>query len=251
MVRLTCSYRLLSGIQWGIMDHVAAYPHFTACQQTIPMQSAGESQCIVTNSTNYNTNTTTVSGFPPNNVNMISQQQQNHIPNSPPQIMQKRKRSVNPQADENFLRALEAVRFGGIGFCKAARMYGVNNRTLWLEYKKRGYPNFRLSIKNRNSCKQEYAQQQQQTQPENSDQQQQQQQHTQTAVSSSSTIMKQGEPAVCSAPPNHPVALISSAFLEGRHVDITPMLQRPRYVDAAVVNQQPSVSYQGMSYEQV
>lgn len=31
-------------------------------------------------------------------------------------------------------------------------MYGVNNRTLWLEYKKRGYPNFRLSIKNRSQA---------------------------------------------------------------------------------------------------
>ncbi|XP_045461828.1 protein tramtrack, beta isoform isoform X2 [Harmonia axyridis] len=62
---------------------------------------------------------------------------------------QKKKRSVNPQSEERFIKALEAVRFGGIGFCKAAKLYGVNNRTLWLEYKKRGYPNFRLSIKNR------------------------------------------------------------------------------------------------------
>uniref|UniRef100_W8BJB1 HTH psq-type domain-containing protein n=1 Tax=Ceratitis capitata TaxID=7213 RepID=W8BJB1_CERCA len=61
----------------------------------------------------------------------------------------KRKRSVNPQGDENFIRALEAVRSGGIGFCKAARLYGVNNRTLWLEYKKRGYPVSRPSIKAR------------------------------------------------------------------------------------------------------
>jgi len=61
----------------------------------------------------------------------------------------KRKRSVNPQGDENFIRALEAVRTGGIGFCKAARLYGVNNRTLWLEYKKRGYPVSRPSIKAR------------------------------------------------------------------------------------------------------
>lgn len=61
----------------------------------------------------------------------------------------RRKRSINPQSEENFLRALEAVRFGGIGFCKAARMYGVNNRTLWLEYKKRGYPVTRPSLKAR------------------------------------------------------------------------------------------------------
>lgn len=61
----------------------------------------------------------------------------------------KRKRSVNPQGDENFIRALEAVRYGGIGFCKAARLFGVNNRTLWLEYRKRGYPISRPSIKSR------------------------------------------------------------------------------------------------------
>jgi hypothetical protein len=35
-------------------------------------------------------------------------------PAAPP----KRKRSVNPQGEENFLRALDAVRFGNIGFCK-------------------------------------------------------------------------------------------------------------------------------------
>lgn len=61
----------------------------------------------------------------------------------------KRRRTSNPQSEENFQRALEAVRFGGIGFCKAARMFGVNNRTLWLEYKKKGYPNNRPSIKSR------------------------------------------------------------------------------------------------------
>ena len=70
-------------------------------------------------------------------------------PCASPQTTIKRKRSTNPQADENFIRALEAVRYGGIGFCKAARMFGVNNRTLWLEYKKRGYPNNRPSLKSR------------------------------------------------------------------------------------------------------
>uniref|UniRef100_A0A0A9XPR6 Protein bric-a-brac 2 n=1 Tax=Lygus hesperus TaxID=30085 RepID=A0A0A9XPR6_LYGHE len=60
----------------------------------------------------------------------------------------RRKRSVNPQMEENFIAALEAVRSGGLGFCKAAKIYGVNNRTLWLEYKKRGYP-LRPSTKSR------------------------------------------------------------------------------------------------------
>lgn len=160
--------------------------------------------------------------------------------------MQKRKRSINPQADENFVRALEAVRFGGIGFCKAARMYGVNNRTLWLEYKKRGYPNFRLSIKNRHT-KQEFSNvggenmvdQQQQTQPE---------QQQQSASNSENVKPDQNDSAVCNT--NHPVALISSAFLEGRHVDMS-ILQRPRYVDANVVNQQHAVGFHGMNFEQV
>lgn len=67
----------------------------------------------------------------------------------PPPAQHKRRRTSNPQSEENFQRALEAVRFGGIGFCKAARMFGVNNRTLWLEYKKKGYPNNRPSIKSR------------------------------------------------------------------------------------------------------
>lgn len=83
----------------------------------------------------------------------------------------KRRRTTNPQSEENFQRALEAVRFGGIGFCKAARMFGVNNRTLWLEYKKKGYPNNRPSIKSRikrehttppRELKEEAAQQEQQ-----------------------------------------------------------------------------------------
>lgn len=67
----------------------------------------------------------------------------------PAPVQPKRRRATNPQAEENFQRALEAVRIGGIGFCKAARMFGVNNRTLWLEYKKKGYPNNRPSIKSR------------------------------------------------------------------------------------------------------
>lgn len=70
-------------------------------------------------------------------------------PQEPPPQPPRRRRTTNPQSEENFQRALEAVRFGGIGFCKAARMFGVNNRTLWLEYKKKGYPNNRPSIKSR------------------------------------------------------------------------------------------------------
>lgn len=68
-----------------------------------------------------------------------------------PMYPQRRKRSTNPQQDENFIAALEAVRTGGLGFCKAAKIYGVNNRTLWLEYRKRGYPIMRPSTKSKAS----------------------------------------------------------------------------------------------------
>lgn len=40
-----------------------------------------------------------------------------------PAVPPKRKRSVNPQGEENFLRALDAVRFGGIGFCKVRKYF--------------------------------------------------------------------------------------------------------------------------------
>lgn len=163
---------------------------------------------------------------------------------SPQQIVQKRKRSVNPQADENFVKALEAVRFGGIGFCKAARMYGVNNRTLWLEYKKRGYPNFRMSIKNR-VAKQEFNN----TNAEvNEVQQEQQQQQQQQQASNLVTAVKsqEGDSVVCNT--SHPVALVTNAFLEGRPVDV---MQRARYVDANMVNQQHTVGFQGINFEHV
>lgn len=140
---------------------------------------------------------------------------QYHSPNSPPNglnpnsiIPIKRKRSINPQGDENFVRALEAVRFGGIGFCKAARMYGVNNRTLWLEYKKRGYPINRPSIKNR--VKQEFG-----APMENSGQ----------VMNDSNTDQ---HPVICSPP--QPIDMVSAAFSNDFPEDM-----RARFHDTAVL----------------
>lgn len=64
-----------------------------------------------------------------------------------------RRRNFKVQDSENFSLALEAVRSGSLGFCKAAKIYGLNNRTLWLEYKKRGYPTIRppVNAKHKNS----------------------------------------------------------------------------------------------------
>lgn len=128
-------------------------PEITA-SSTISDQYSGTSttgsSCALTNYPNSSHGTlqhaSSSSGGPSPSAQCLSNCQS---PCASPQTAIKRKRSTNPQADENFIRALDAVRYGGIGFCKAARMYGVNNRTLWLEYKKRGYPNNRPSLKSR------------------------------------------------------------------------------------------------------
>ncbi|XP_063975441.1 longitudinals lacking protein, isoforms H/M/V-like isoform X2 [Diachasmimorpha longicaudata] len=158
------------GLQWTIMEHT--YPRFalSSCQTNLSIQASSAfttpeitasssindqypgtntpgSSCALTNYTSP-----THGGLQPSSSGPSPSGQCTNTCQSPcasPQATVKRKRSTNPQADENFIRALDAVRYGGIGFCKAARMFGVNNRTLWLEYKKRGYPNNRPSLKSR------------------------------------------------------------------------------------------------------
>ncbi|XP_076383332.1 BTB-protein-VII isoform X1 [Megalopta genalis] len=159
------------GLQWTIMEHT--YPRFalSSCQTNLSIQASSAfttpeitasstisdqysgtsttgSSCALTNYPNpsHGTLQHATSSGPSPSVQCPSNCQS---PCASPQTAIKRKRSTNPQADENFIRALDAVRYGGIGFCKAARMFGVNNRTLWLEYKKRGYPNNRPSLKSR------------------------------------------------------------------------------------------------------
>lgn len=76
-------------------------------------------------------------------INMDANQTMDNDNESPPKKQQQRSSTMSRKMirkNENFLRALEAVRDEGIGFCKAAKLHGVNNRTLWLEYQKRGYP---------------------------------------------------------------------------------------------------------------
>lgn len=78
-------------------------------------------------------------------INMDTNQTMDNDNESSPKKQQQPQRSSTMsrkmiRKNENFLRALEAVRDEGIGFCKAAKIHGVNNRTLWLEYQKRGYP---------------------------------------------------------------------------------------------------------------
>lgn len=182
----------------------------------------------------------------------------NSTPSTPqPPTNTRRKRSINPQADENFVRALEAVRFGGIGFCKAARMFGVNNRTLWLEYKKRGYPNTRPSIKNR--VKQEC-----QTTPSpksspnsssidvNDQQQQQQQQHQQNqqTVPSSSTVAThttQQSHLMCPPATSHAMTGVLGSFLDARHVEFSTGMQRA----PVLTTQQTHINLHGIHFNSI
>lgn len=209
------------------MDHIS-YPHYAPCQSNLAVAS----------DLHYTTASTTQTAFPENQ-HLSEEQKPIVLGSSPPQIIQKRKRSVNPQADENFVRALEAVRFGGIGFCKAARMYGVNNRTLWLEYKKRGYPINRLSIKNR---KQEFSQQE--AQPEV---QQQIIQQTQTSSENTATpLVKSFENETMCV--TNPVALINTAFLDGRQVEMNSVLQRSRFFEQGLLNTSQPINM-GINYD--
>lgn len=236
----------------------SGYTHYTTCSPptTMPNNTSNQniqSQCNTINNPSHPQSHQSLN--PPSSP-ADSNCYPNQINNSPPQMIQKRKRSVNPQADENFIRALEAVRFGGIGFCKAARMYGVNNRTLWLEYKKRGYPNFRLSIKSRKQESESSSQSVSSTPPPastsslppppppppNQQQQTSSQQHQQELVK------QDCEPILCTTS-NHPVALISGTFFDGKPVDLGPVLQRPKYLDAAIINAQQAINFQGINYE--
>ncbi|XP_067003440.2 protein tramtrack, alpha isoform isoform X1 [Anabrus simplex] len=160
----------------------------------------------------------------------------------------RRKRSSNPQADENFVRALEAVRLGGMGFCKAARMYGVNNRTLWLEYKKRGYPITRPSLK---------ARVKQDAPTSSSPPCVKQEVRTSTSPSSQSTNnapeqsmpVSTASPAICPPPPTTGMV---GGFMDTRHVEFAhpqgPSPPRPRFQDSAASLNSTPMNYHGMSF---
>lgn len=169
---------------------------------------------------------------------------------------QKRKRSVNPQGDENFLRALEAVRFGGIGFCKAARMYGVNNRTLWLEYKKRGYPISRPSIKNRIKLEPNMTPPPPTTPTNEENTSMENYEHNMTPNSGQQSSLNMSNvpppaetPTSIMCPPHaHPMGVMS--FLDTRHVEFAPGLHqmRQRYPDGAVNVNPSAINLQGLNF---
>ena len=161
----------------------------------------------------------------------------------------KRKRSVNPQGDENFLRALDAVRFGGIGFCKAARLYGVNNRTLWLEYKKRGYPISRQSIKNRIKTEPNMSPQPPTT-PTHEENTMENYDHMQTSSINMTVGPSETPSTPLMCPPHaHPMGVMS--FLDSRHIEFPTnihQMSRQRYSDGNVNVNQAAMNLQGLNF---
>ncbi|CAH2000806.1 unnamed protein product [Acanthoscelides obtectus] len=192
--RTTIAQQTPTGIQWNVLEH-SGYANYSPSTTTIVSNTSG------TQFTTHDTNNTMKQPQTPENTGMLSQEAQPQMQGEPYYHVHKRKRSINPQGDQNFMRALEAVRFGGIGFCKAARMYGVNNRTLWLEYKKRGYPNIRLSIKNRHRLQM----QKQEAEAAN-------QEHIEQTI-------KVEEPKALTCTISHPVALITGNVFDGNHME--------------------------------
>jgi hypothetical protein len=167
----------------------------------------------------------------------------------------KRKRSVNPQGDENFLRALDAVRFGGIGFCKAARLYGVNNRTLWLEYKKRGYPISRPSIKNRIKLEPNMSPPPTSSTPtgveENTMETYDSLPPPSISMASVATTSETSGGTLMCPPHAHPMNVMG--FLDTRHVDFTTAaglhpMSRQRYPDGSVNVNPSAVNLQGLNF---
>ncbi|XP_055325086.1 broad-complex core protein isoform X4 [Sitodiplosis mosellana] len=175
------------------------------------------------------------------------------------QAAPKRKRSVNPQSDENFQRALEAVRYGGIGFCKAARMYGCNNRTLWLEYKKRGYPISRPSIKNRIKLEPNMTPPPTSPAPTNEENTSMENyEHNMTPAQQSTINMSAVPPpaetptSIMCPPHAHPAMGVMSFLDTTRttHVSFEPhptTLQRQRYPDGVNVNP-TAINLQGLNF---
>ena len=173
--------------------------------------------------------------------------------NNPQGIPPKRKRSVNPQGEENFLRALDAVRFGGIGFCKAARLYGVNNRTLWLEFKKRGYPISRPSIKSRIKTEPNMSPPPAPSTPSGEENTMENYesniQSPAINMSGGPTASETGTTTPIMCPPHHPMG-IQMGFLDTRGVEFSHQMSRLRYPDASG-NMNPAsvnVNLQGLNF---
>lgn len=135
---------------------------------------------------------------------------------------------------------------------QAARLYGVNNRTLWLEFKKRGYPISRPSIKSRIKTEPNMSPPPAPSTPsaEENTMENYESNIQQSMAGPSSSSETSTTPIMC--PPHHPMNVMG--FLDTRHVDFTAatlqhQMSRQRYPDGTTVNMNPgSVNIQGINF---
>lgn len=119
----------------------------------------------------------------------------------------------------------------------AARLYGVNNRTLWLEFKKRGYPISRPSIKSRIKAEPNMSPPPAPPTPaaeENT--MENYESNIQQTMAGPSTTEASTTPIMC--PPHHPMGVMG--FLDTRHVDFT--MSRQRYPDGTTVKYESNIN---------
>lgn len=132
----------------------------------------------------------------------------------------------------------------------AARLYGVNNRTLWLEFKKRGYPISRPSIKSRIKTEPNMSPPPAPSTPSAEENTMENyESNIQQPMAGPSSSEASSTPIMC--PPHHPMGVMG--FLDTRHVDFTAaglhQMSRQRYPDGTTVNMNPgSVNIQGINF---
>lgn len=130
---------------------------------------------------------------------------------------------------------------------QAARLYGVNNRTLWLEFKKRGYPISRPSIKSRIKTEPNMSPPPAPSTPSGEENTMENYESAIQQPMAGPSSETSATPIMC--PPHHVMG-----FLDTRHVDFTAaaglhQMSRQRYPDGTTMNMNPgSVNIQGINF---
>lgn len=132
---------------------------------------------------------------------------------------------------------------------RAARLYGVNNRTLWLEFKKRGYPISRPSIKSRIKTEPNMSPPPAPSTPSNEENTMENyESNIQQPMAGPSSSETSTTPIMC--PPHHPMGVMG--FLDSRHVDFSAaglhQMSRQRYPDGTVNMNPGAVNIQGINF---
>lgn len=144
---------------------------------------------------------------------------------------------------------MEVCFFNCHGTFIAARLYGVNNRTLWLEFKKRGYPISRPSIKSRIKTEPNMSPPPAPSTPSAEENTMETYESNIQQPMAGPSSNEASTPIMC--PPHHPMGVMG--FLDTRHVDFAAaglhQMSRQRYPDGTSVNMNTgSVNIQGINF---